>query len=816
MTYKASSKKKNSNKDSDSTFAPKGGLAISSTITSSRRRSPRIKTIADIYGAYDSTTSSELELDSSDNSSCDSYHIKLESVEEADNPFSIDTWNNTRERYKIKKRKAMKSDMPEEEFDLDEPLISLKVTKGKKRRKLFKPTKDSSVDKVWISREASSLKSNNVTEGEDENVGVVSDKNIFDSGISESTHSLSSGVVETCDDVKCSMKANPTTDVSISASESGSNVAVVNSIKINSTHDVTASVSESFAFNSVSEIKSNVTVINSEEINSTLDVSASVNCSREVKPVGNVSTSVSEIKNNIEVTNSVETNNTHDVSASDEHTNPSVEGYNSSDKVIVTFEGFLGKSDDTAISIQSQDSCVDEVESMKTASRTHIVQSNEEHFKNGRSTNTSDTCDIIPSYSESSTWTSSTSDSQVVISNRSYDAIVYDNKRTCVNTSESINNFTEFRLGNRGEKLVIQETCNFGNDSAYKDVGSLDSLVFQALCGDAHINNDESRIQLMVENNTSVEAYSSSHPKHSDTLFSLPSDLHSMTISSQANSVSSSVEIQTPTKAVKAANNFQSSSEMKFSLVEGEELNSANEPKSNPEANHEDQNYPKNLLQNRKEFSPISQEKLCWYDDELDDTRKALGHVTDSIPSPEITKRRLKRNKKLPHRPKDCSDGNSLCVQTSINTPSQKAVLFSQRQMQDIENIAGKLLKEMSCLKNIVAAVMNTDNVASESCIFSFAKFTPEEITAAVGSASNLEATTKKWLAMMSRDCNRFCKIMGSTDSNVSTPVVASKQSRKVTFADEAGGSLCNVKVFEQPPTADTQVEPKNDNPTSN
>jgi len=148
----------------------------------------------------------------------------------------------------------------------------------------------------------------------------------------------------------------------------------------------------------------------------------------------------------------------------------------------------------------------------------------------------------------------------------------------------------------------------------------------------------------------------------------------------------------------------------------------------------------------------------------------------------------------------DTSARNCSCTKNSlIHTQAQKAVTFSQRQMQDIETIATKLLKGLSSMKNIVTESMGSEELRAE------------EIRIAIDDASNLEATTKKWLSMMAKDCNRFCKIMQkSTENKGASPVTVRKKPKKITFADEAGGLLCHVKVFEQPPTS--FIVPRNGN----
>ncbi|KAH9624301.1 hypothetical protein KSS87_016887, partial [Heliosperma pusillum] len=78
----------------------------------------------------------------------------------------------------------------------------------------------------------------------------------------------------------------------------------------------------------------------------------------------------------------------------------------------------------------------------------------------------------------------------------------------------------------------------------------------------------------------------------------------------------------------------------------------------------------------------------------------------------------------------------------------------------------------------------------------------------AVENAGKVEETAQRWLAIMSRDCNRFCKIMSLAEADASSPEKTKEENpsspetktipkeRKIMFADEAGGNLCNVKVF--------------------
>lgn len=108
---------------------------------------------------------------------------------------------------------------------------------------------------------------------------------------------------------------------------------------------------------------------------------------------------------------------------------------------------------------------------------------------------------------------------------------------------------------------------------------------------------------------------------------------------------------------------------------------------------------------------------------------------------------------------------------------------------------------------------------------------------AAAENASELEKTTKKWLSIMTKDCNRFCKIMvgdavsltkpqskiwafdsylvltlsfkwqRSADNKSTASVNGVRKGRKITFADEVGGTLCHIETFERQPSPDSTPE---------
>ncbi|XP_038976640.1 uncharacterized protein LOC103711333 isoform X2 [Phoenix dactylifera] len=179
-------------------------------------------------------------------------------------------------------------------------------------------------------------------------------------------------------------------------------------------------------------------------------------------------------------------------------------------------------------------------------------------------------------------------------------------------------------------------------------------------------------------------------------------------------------------------------------------------------------NPPKKLLSKRKAISPTSQEKLCQALNDIDlcDASQLCSHKeAETLLAPE----------RMRTKPKNHNIGSLLSVNEGIlrspdaswKTPcscmksssflqqAEKAIEFSQRQMHDIENIAMKLLRGLKSMKNIVE-----ETLSLESCSSLPSKFTVDEIRAAADNASELERTTRRWLSMMTKDCNRFCKIM--------------------------------------------------------
>ncbi|KAL8232170.1 hypothetical protein R6Q57_001948 [Mikania cordata] len=183
--------------------------------------------------------------------------------------------------------------------------------------------------------------------------------------------------------------------------------------------------------------------------------------------------------------------------------------------------------------------------------------------------------------------------------------------------------------------------------------------------------------------------------------------------------------------------------------------------------------------------------------------------------SKHVLKRPKSYNKGSPTKkgiaPKGCLDGPRLCRSlprlstgcTSIEGCSESAIAFSQRQMHDIESLASKLISELNSMKVIVEEKMLYEAYRSISL-----KSEADEVKSAIKSAAKTEETARRWLSMMARDCTRFCKIMKlNEDHNTSAsgdPVLRStnqekplEKEKKISFADEAGGTLCDIKLYQ-------------------
>ncbi|KAM7521112.1 hypothetical protein LguiB_020074 [Lonicera macranthoides] len=170
------------------------------------------------------------------------------------------------------------------------------------------------------------------------------------------------------------------------------------------------------------------------------------------------------------------------------------------------------------------------------------------------------------------------------------------------------------------------------------------------------------------------------------------------------------------------------------------------------------------------------------------------------------------KNLKKGSPPKGCLEGPHLSRSfprlstgcTSIQGCSESAIAFSQRQMHDIESLATKLMSELKSVKEIVEEKLLYEAYRSTSL-----KNDADEVKKVIKNVTKVEETSRKWLSMMSRDCNRFCKIMRLTENDAAAasenPI---QREKKITFADEAGGTLCQVKLFEN---GMASMEPKSE-----
>ncbi|KAG9440949.1 hypothetical protein H6P81_021114 [Aristolochia fimbriata] len=224
---------------------------------------------------------------------------------------------------------------------------------------------------------------------------------------------------------------------------------------------------------------------------------------------------------------------------------------------------------------------------------------------------------------------------------------------------------------------------------------------------------------------------------------------------------------------------------------------------------------PTRLLSTRKAISPLSREKLL----QAVDAEELQTSIQNSKGKKRLRFENGMKNEAFSDRPYledadgmvlhrerskksriNCKNGsppllikgilktqNNECSSSQKN--AQKAVMFSQMQMRHFESVAANLLNCLKSMKDIVEETLHSESFSSSPT-----KYTAEMRREAADNADELEATTKRWLAMMSRDCNRFCKIMNLSDERVTSP--APKERKKISFADEAGFNLCHVKTF--------------------
>ncbi|XP_047964979.1 uncharacterized protein LOC125209419 [Salvia hispanica] len=248
----------------------------------------------------------------------------------------------------------------------------------------------------------------------------------------------------------------------------------------------------------------------------------------------------------------------------------------------------------------------------------------------------------------------------------------------------------------------------------------------------------------------------------------------------------------------------------------------------------EQHKFPERLFSTHKALSPSSQERLCLVMNSVEigsDADQSINYgckekffenQTGKKPSSlrlEVRDEKKNVNQRLPGRvsqrkfvicprnirkrsliPKGNLEGprflrtlpNLSTGCTSVQGCSESAVAFSQRQMHDMESVALKLMNELKSMKDIVEQKLLFEAYRNASL-----KNDADEVKSAIDNAVKAEERAKKWMSMMARDCNRFCKIMKMTaDSTPSSKDSFPKVERKIMFADEAGGKLCHVRFF--------------------
>ncbi|EMS58018.1 hypothetical protein TRIUR3_15749 [Triticum urartu] len=168
---------------------------------------------------------------------------------------------------------------------------------------------------------------------------------------------------------------------------------------------------------------------------------------------------------------------------------------------------------------------------------------------------------------------------------------------------------------------------------------------------------------------------------------------------------------------------------------------------------------PKKLLSKRKTMSPACQEKFCnaWADIDLCGVQRTKRKINLEDQSMLTTDSKLKSRTSISTSKGDVKSTESPSPQMtspSVLLDTEKAVEFSQRQMHDIENIAANLIRSLKHMRSLVDA-----NLSSESHSL-LPSFNTAEMRAASKDALDVERTTRKWLSIMNKDCNRFCKIL--------------------------------------------------------
>ncbi|EEF52551.1 uncharacterized protein LOC8288906 [Ricinus communis] len=170
------------------------------------------------------------------------------------------------------------------------------------------------------------------------------------------------------------------------------------------------------------------------------------------------------------------------------------------------------------------------------------------------------------------------------------------------------------------------------------------------------------------------------------------------------------------------------------------------------------------------------------------------------VKKPKIDSNGFHQNGKVPCPSRAVQRFSSGC--TSIQTCSESAILFSQQQMRDIESVTTKLAKELQSMRDIVEEKLQSEVYPATSL-----KYNAEEMRIAVQNATRVEESARKSVSVMARDCNRFCKIMKLAEKGSAASPNVVRKKRKIVFADEAGGKLCDIKTFDNDMSSFT--EPK-------
>ncbi|MFQ6667366.1 hypothetical protein Gotur_033411 [Gossypium turneri] len=211
------------------------------------------------------------------------------------------------------------------------------------------------------------------------------------------------------------------------------------------------------------------------------------------------------------------------------------------------------------------------------------------------------------------------------------------------------------------------------------------------------------------------------------------------------------------------------------------------------------QHSAERVLSGRKAISPTSRERLCRAmrltgldENECHQYRgKQSHHRTlraqgldhfwkDGVAiKPTSTMRKAKQDKK------ESPMKGSLKGTYPPQCRSQSVIAFTQRQMQDFQSLAMKLTTELKSMKNLVKGKCQSE---SEASVATSANENADEVRVAIENATRAEEYARRWLSILTRDCNRFCKIMSLTEDNTAASDRVIKKERKVSFADEAGG----------------------------